>query len=159
VYCPGYFAPLVCCRKYRAEHSLTEKNPAKVACRHGRYGRVARTDRAAGLGPTVHRRWCQPKVPTYADRHSKVPTGSSVPGPTVGRAVLVCPGMPRPAYVDPQTAVLGHSEGACYRKCLCGLGTDLSSESRRGKNYLEDRAVQRIFGRIERSAFNFRRID
>jgi hypothetical protein len=74
VYCPGYFAPLVCCREYRAEHSLTEKNPAKVACRHGRYGRVARTDRTAGLGPTVHRRWCQPKVPTYADRHSKVPT-------------------------------------------------------------------------------------
>jgi hypothetical protein len=31
-------------------------------------------------------------------------------GPPLGRAVLVCPGVPRPAYVGPQKALRGCSE-------------------------------------------------
>jgi hypothetical protein len=33
-----------------------------------------------------------------------------MPGPPLGRAVLVCPGVPRPAYVGPQKALRGCSE-------------------------------------------------
>jgi hypothetical protein len=98
--------------------------PAKVTCRHGQYSRVARrsADRPSrSRGQTVRQALGRLYTIVGAGRRCRhVPTGivrcrhgadRLLLVPTLGRAVLVCTAVPRPAYVGPQKALRGCSEG------------------------------------------------
>jgi hypothetical protein len=92
--------------------------PGKVTCRHGRYSRVARrsADRPSRFLQQAVRQ-ALGRLYTLvgaSPRYRHMPSG--IMGyrhgadrlllvPTLGRSVLVCTAVPRPAYIGPQMAV------------------------------------------------------